>query len=384
MIRHVWNKTFPLKANLFLERIQSTSLRYFTISGEKYYQLAKDHLKSHQQIQEEREESNRKEQYKKPGIAVVKTIVKQTRGVVKKNSKKKDAQPEVNYMEKAQECMQIAAFVHGHNDALVSLANEALTKQDFDAKKDFKYVQGRDESENVMKTNTLLSELNDESGARAAMKLYQYAGMQGSKEALFNLGHLHWMGHESDGENEEGTVEKNQELGLKCFENAAKLDDNDARYFLSVHYLSEKCIDKRLRGLSLLENAGKNSHSGALHYLALLHRNGDQELNIEPCLTLFCKYLDQAADGGDGDALFIRAHCMLYGEDGFEMDKRAAVQNFERAGEAGNADGFISAGAIYFHGGVEVKKDQRRAFELYQQAGEMGSIEGKMPIVICN
>ncbi len=356
----------------------------------------------------EQEESNRQEQYqkpddadssarqsKRPGIAVVKTIAKQTRT----QQQQQQQQQHLNHhpkqqseWDKAQECMQIAAFVHGHLNAIVSLANRALTTPKFDAEKEYRFVTHaltKSPSDTPINTIVPMEELMGMPGAKVAEKLYETAGRRGSKEGWFNLGHLYWMGHDPD-------VAPDQELGLECFENAVDLGDDDARYFLSVHYLAQQQQEQhsdteedeaveelRKRGLMLLQEAGDNGHVGALYYLALMYRNGDVGLDIEPCMILYQEYLDEAADGGDGDALFLRAHCMYTGEDGYEVDRKSALDGFLEAGEAGNADGFVSAGAIYHNGGVHVKQDQRKAFELYQQAGELGSAEGWRNVVAC-
>ncbi len=363
--------------------------------GQDFYNQAKQHLQNHNQTLAEREETNRQKQYQKPGIAVVKTIAKQTRQqtqeeILKMNGSTPGTTTE---LEKAQECMQVAAFVHGYPDALVSLANHALSTKEFDAMKEYKFLMQRNtHTYNSAAADTILNleGLENKKGVEVARTLYEYAGRAGSKEGWFNLGHLYWTGHAPD-------IEPCQEAALECFEKAAALGDDDARYFLSVHFLGQEvnvdriddddyeCYleDDRKRGLMLLQEAGDNGHAGALYYIALLYRNGDIGLEIEPCTTLYQEYLDEAAEGGDGDALFLKAHCMYNGEDGYEMDKRKAVDFFVEAGEAGNPDGFVSAGAIYHHGGLDIKQDQRLAFELYQRAGELGSAEGWKNVVAC-
>ena len=324
---------------------------------------------------------------------MVKTIAKQARLQQKvKVRGEKVVQQQRSDLEKAQECMQIAAFVHGYNDAIVSLANHALaSSHGFNAVDEYKYVQTTAAAALILP----MEDLKNESGVRVALKLYQMAAEKGSKEAWFNLGHLYWTGHDR-GQDGADVVEENVPMALKCFENAVDLGDDDARYFLSVYHLSQDDDgdgdgdgdgddnnNARKRGLALVQEAGDNGHAGALYYLALLYRNGDAGLEIEPCLALFKEYLNEAADGDDADALFMRAHCLFHGEDGYAVDMNAALDGFVKSGEAGNADGFVSAGAMYHHGGYEVKKDQRRAFELYQQAGELGSIEGWKNVVAC-
>ena len=77
--------------------------------------------------------------------------------------------------------------------------------------------------------------------------------------------------------------------------------------------------------------------------------NGDAGLDISPCLTEeFADRLNLAADAGDSDALFLRGHCYYSGEDGYEQDLLAALEDFVTAAKAGNADAAISAGAMLY------------------------------------
>ena len=393
--------------------------------GEEYYQRAKQHLTNHEENKKDQEETNRAQQYKKPGIAVVKTIAKQTRqqtktklrkGKAKKaNVEESASEPGLSEWDKAQKCMQIAAFVHGYQNAIVSLANHALSSstKNFDADKEYKHVlsyissqnsdaggdgdsdgdgSDSDGKKNAIATIVPIQDFKGKGGAAIAKILYENAGRLGSPEGWFNLGHMLWTGHDPD-------VQVDVGRALECFEKAVDLGDDDARYFLSVYYLGQEdnhdagadgntnddglYDTSRKRGLQLLQESCNNGHVGALYYLALMYRNGDAGLDFEQCMDLYREYLDQAADGGDADALFLRAYCMCNGEDGYEMNKVKGLEGFVESGEAGNADGFVSAGALCHHGGIEIKRDQRRAFELYQQAGELGSVEGWKNVVAC-
>lgn len=371
--------------------------------GEYYYKQAKYYLEQYDRYLQIQEEENRKQQYggetKKSGIAVIKTIARQTRSQSKQQNaishqdKKYDATTQqsmdvgnnmktTDFIKEAHKCMQVAAFVYGHNDAIVSLANEALSKSQVDADTEYKYIL---EQETIINMNDIKA-CGERSGAHLAMKLYEYAGERGSKEAWFNLGHLLWTGHDG---NECDKISPDPDMAIDAFQKAIDLGDDDARYFLAVHYLGQESeatndqTEVRRHGLKLVQEAADNGHVGALYYLALMYRNGDEELEINPCFILFREYLDEAADNGDSDALFLRAHCLFHGADGYDMDKSKSLEGFIASGEAGNADGFVSAGAIYHHGCEQVKKDQRKAFQLYQQAGEMGSIEGWKNVVAC-
>ncbi len=399
--------------------------------GQKYYQLAKEHISNHERKQVQKEEMKQNEQYRNPtqdgtgsGIQVIKTIVKQNRressqrrrNEIMNNGQERSGgemtvgseSESTNDLEKAQEYMQLSAFVHSHNDAIVSLANHALSKSsEFEPTNEFKYVIGK---QTVFDGDVFNSIRNCVNGAQVAMILYRLAGENGSKEGWFNLGHLLWTGHEHAQKDasldsvSNGGIETNIPLALECFEKAVQLNDDDARYFLAVHYIgggvSVSTITKdvmdeyaenekeecRIRGLKLVQEAGDNGHAGALYYLALLYRNGDSTLDVEPCMRLFREYLDEAAEGGDADALFMRAYCQIHGEDGYDVNMCAALDGFIMAGDAGNADGYVSAGAMLHRGignDTQVKQDQRRAFELYQQAGEMGSLDGWRNVVAC-
>jgi len=365
--------------------------------GEYYYHQAKRFIEEHNISLAMKEEENRKQQYEKTksGLAVIKTIARQTRqerenqqnqktDVAVTRTKSMDNAKNgnlgnnviVDHLEKARECMQIAAFVHGYNDAIVSIANDALSKAQINAECEYKYVM---EQETVIDMDDINSN-GTKSGAHVAIKLYLFAGERGSKEAWFNLGHLLWTGHDL---NSTCNILPNHQKAIEAFQKAVELGDDDARYFLAVCYLGQEMQHDKRRGLRLVQEAADHGHGGALYYLALLYRNGHEELCIDPCLTLFREYLDEAADNNDPDALFMRAHCMFHGEDGYDMDKVKSLEGFLEAGKAGNADGYVSAGAIYHHGGINVKQDPRKAFELYQLAGEMGSAEGWKNVIAC-
>ena len=404
-------RQLPQAFGLFTKRTISSATSASLATGEQCYSQAKEYILRHQKALELKESANHEHQYdkSKSGLQVVKKIVNQARREQKetlnvqidftkgkksthintsngKNENRNDA--EENNLEKAREFMQLAAYLHGYNDAIISLANDALSKHVFDAKEEYKYIFQSDSTDNLIVDMDEIQECSQRGGAHVARKLYELAGERGSKEAWFNLGHLLWTGHDLGNEQ---SIEPDQSLAMNCFEKAVSLGDDDARYFLAVCYLGEQdegvddeiVMDLRRNGLKLVQEAADNGHVGALYYLALLYRNGDAGLEIEPCLNLFMEYLDEAADDGDGDALFLRAYCLFHGEDGYESDIRKALDGFLAAGEEGNSDGLVSAGALYHRGGYDIKKDQRMAFELYQEAGEMGNLEGWRNVVAC-
>jgi TPR repeat protein len=350
---------------------RNSQFRNFSAIGDSLYRQAEIYVQKHKENNDQVEARRQDEQYEsQSGIRLVKSIVKQHRA-----SKKIKDEQETNYLEKARACMEEAGLVHGHLNALVSLANEIL--KSYEEEVQFKHIDG-------MKTVIDMNDLNSLAPVQIALKLYEYAGEKGSKEAWFNKGHVHWNGYEYKWKNETILAPPQIELALKCFGRAVELGDDDARYFLGVNFLTEnETSDTRRRiGLDMISTAADNGHSGAMYYLSLLHRNGSRELGIEPNQRLFRYYLDQAADDNDGEALFMRAHCRAYGEDGYDLDLQLACTEFERAGTMNVMEGLVSAGAMY-HNGNGVKQDKRRAFELYQLAGEGGSIEGWRNVAAC-
>lgn len=345
--------------------------RVLSTIGESLFRKAEEYIQNQRENEERVEAHRQAEQYEsQSGIRLVKTIVKQHK-IHEKHKEKQN----INYLERARACIEEAGLAHGHLQALVSLANEILKCTEEEVQ--FKHVEG-------MKTVIDMNLLNSLAPIQVALMLYQYAGENGSKEAWFNQGHVHWNGYEYKWDNETISVPPNHQLALKCFEKAAMYGDDDARYFLGVHILNENeaTITRRRIGLDMIYTAANNGHTGAMYYLSLLHRNGSTELGIEPNQHLFRQFLDQAADGNDADALFMRAHCRFHGEDGYDLDLPLACIEFERAGTMNNMEGFISAGAMYHHG-QGVKQDKTRAFELYQLAGEGGSIEGWKNVAAC-
>ena len=148
------------------------------------------------------------------------------------------------------------------------------------------------------------------------------------------------------------------------------LGDADAMYFVAAQYLSSEKDQES--GYQLLCRAGHEfNHGPALHHLALLSL---QEAKKDDFRVL----LQTAVEADNPDSLFLQGHCYYNGEDGYEVNMKAALNSFLTAAENGHVDAMVSAGAMLHQYG-----DQRRAFELYQQAGELGSIEGWRNVVSC-
>ena len=348
------------------------------------------------------------------GVAVVRTIVKQTRQSSQPNNVKvekwdsktvrdDDAHDTNNtqsvgknldedyYQKEALQFLEEAALRYGHALALVRLGNEALElakKSSVSAEESLintdRCADWIDES--PINLSQILAQSsktidNDTEGDESispyislAHLLYEEAGKAGSAEAWYNLGHLLW---DRSGDDEEAIMK-----AMEAFNKAVDLGDSDAMYFVGAQYLSQQEDDEA--GYQLLVRAAHEyNHGPALHHLALLSLQGEDK-------DEFCGLLTKAAEAANPDSLFLQGYCFYHGEDGYEVDMKAALDNFLAAAENfEHVEAMVSAGAILHQGvispqgSVIIERDQRRAFELYQQAGELGSTEGWRNVVAC-
>jgi TPR repeat protein len=350
-------------------------------SGEDIYQNALELMELSKVQEQEKEQERSKKMYdswqksmkadrspKSQGVAVVKTLVKETRK--EKNNKSKDS------MEQAIELLETAANDHQHPMALVQLGNIKLQG----AQK-----KGSDTEEMALQ----------------AMDLFRRAGEGGSRVGWYNYGNLLWTGYpvdesdendendESDGDETitstavEKIIKPDLHKAMEAFMHAVDLGDTDAMYLVGVHRMSTKGRENTRSGLNLVKKAADSGHGGAIYYLALLNLNGEPTIRLEPCsLDVFVQLLDRAVEAGNVDALFTRGHSFFHGSEGYEQDYKRALEDFALAADSGHADSAVSAGAM-LHGGLGVPKDQRKAFEFYQMAGELGSKDGWKNVVAC-
>lgn len=345
---------------------------------------------------------------KNQGVAVVKTLVKQTRKEMKQKQ-----QPEQELQQRAQEKLQQAALEYGHAKALVHLGNQSL--QEASTAVTAALSSSFDKDDGAKDKNNSMDRANQL--VEKALECYKRAGEQGSKEGWFNLGHLLWTGFPDQSEQQHAADDNddtdivvilppNQQTAMEAFEKAIQLGDTDAMYFCGVHLLGlvdedeeqivingeSGGVDPRAteitKGLRLIQEAASSKeepHGGALYYLALLHLNGHGALGIPPCSPKeFCTRLDAAIAAGNEDALFLRGHSYYHGENGYPQDYVKALGDFLLAADADHADAAVSAGAM-LHAGVAnvIPRDQEKAFELYQHAGELGSLDGWRNVAAC-
>ena len=250
----------------------------------------------------------------------------------------------------------------------------------------------------VERGNQLLEQANKAKDSEESLALwknsldcYTKACSLGSPEGCFNQGNLIWNGWNSS-KGEVAPVVPDQKRAMEAFHQAITLGDADSMYFVGVQFLSvdeedhpsPNLLEQLSDGLQWIEKAASLGHGGALYYLALLHHNGHEALNIPACTPMqFAERLDMAVDAGEADALFLRGHSFYRGDSGYPLDYAKALNDFLAAADLGHADAAVSAGAVLHQSHPGVQQDQQKAFQLYQLGGELGSEDGWRNVVAC-
>jgi TPR repeat protein len=369
-----------------MAKLEESKAEKEQVKSEKMYEAWQKANEKQAEHDDEAVEKKPKKNSKSSGVAVVRTLVKQTH-----KDKATAKAEEAKWQEQAQGLLEKAALEFGYPLALVQLGNQELEQ----AQRDF----GSYRTSNHTVLDATKEKLD------RALDLYRKGGQGGAPEGWFNLGNLLWTGYpdqtEADYASDEILLPFDQKASVEAFRHAMDLGDADAMYFLGVNLLSPEEDDdgddgshpvppaddqiKDMRsGLAFIARAGDAGHGGALYYLALLHLNGLAALDIPACSPPeFVKYLDSAVEAEDSDALFLRGHCQYEGDSGYTVDYGKALADFLRASDEGNADAAVSAGAILHRGHPGVPQNHSKAFELYQHAGELGNTEGWRNVVYC-
>jgi TPR repeat protein len=316
-----------------------------------------------------------------PGMAVIKTIVKQTRADVKEREKKEkesaaslledvvitktdfkaekaaaDAREAARDPSEDPHYWLLKAAAAGHQEALILLGNHHLNL-----------------GNNAAKAEEKLSEINK------AVECYEKSEHPAGH---FNLGSIYYEG--SCG------IPVDTARGFDYFRRAADVGDIDACYFLGV----------TTDDIGLIKKAEEGNHSGALYYMAL-HRYGEcddvgggeeesEEESVKRREQRFRKEITAAAEAGSGDAMGVVGSCHFHGEDGFSIDHKVALEWWLKAADAGHADSAVSAGALLFNGSppggagkTSILVNRQHAFQMYQLGGELGSLDGWRNVAAC-
>jgi TPR repeat protein len=342
--------------------------------GEVLYEQYLTAMQEWSQLQHDQEQSKseklfaawEKSQEKEPtsdkagGVAVVKTLVRETKAAASKMP------PE---QEQAQLLLQRAALEHQHPLALIQYANSLLSS--------FRSNASQSSDTAVVPAGTALDTMED------CLRYYRMAGDAGCAAGYYNLAHILWDGVD-------GLVPARRDEARQLFYQAIQLGDTDAMFFCGVLRLGQEAEESRpdqlQKGLQWMEQAAEQGHPGALQYLAIFYLNGYPPLQIEPCseeefqrrLTLAVEYDDS------GDSYYLRGSCYYSGASGFPKDLTLSLEDFLAAAELGHGEACVNAGAM-LHQGVDdlIPANPVRAFQLYQRGGELGCREGWRNVVAC-
>ncbi|CAK4317821.1 unnamed protein product [Aphanomyces euteiches] len=187
-------------------------------------------------------------------------------------------------------------------------------------------------------------------------------------DALYNLGMIYYEDHP----NLEPPLKQDMPLAMSYFMKAAKIGDPSAQYFVGhiLHVGNDVVPANPLSGRILLEQAASQGHGGALYYLALLYRTGDEDMGISPDAAKCIKLLEQAIAADDDEALVCLGDMYREGwPPHVNVDVSRAHELYERAAKLGNAEALCTLGALaYANELYEV------AFQYYQAAADRHSM----------
>ncbi len=177
--------------------------------------------------------------------------------------------------------------------------------------------------------------------------------------ALVELGRLHLAGK---------GIEKDAQLALTLFEQAATLDYPAARFHIGYAYLLGEGVEKNLlKAREILSLAADQGHVFAMMSLAASYRKEHVALP-EPELA-HAWYL-KAHAAGEGKALLAIGYMMANGELG-QASHHKAVEAFQKAADEGVIEANTSLAYAYLTG-KGVKEDPEAAFHHYRRAAEGG------------
>lgn len=326
---------------------------------------------------------------KRVGVAVIKTIVKNTNQNQNDSINNQEKEKDI-LQQKANDILKLSAIQYQYPKALILLGNQLLEQQ-----------------QQQVNDNAITNQ-NNEKMLLKAIEYYRLAGQNGNSEGWYNLGHILWTGipavdddedddnqsdHNSNDSENIILLKPDRNKAMEAFEKACLLNDPDALYFVGVQLLNhdddeehnEENIKLMQKGFKYIEQSASLGHCNALYYVALLYLNGHEKLNIIPCNdNEFQIRLDEACVALSSDALFLRGNCYYHGDNQYIQNYQLALDDFINASELNHSNAAISAGAILFHGiNNSIPSNPQYAFQLYQHAGELDNIDGWKNVIAC-
>jgi TPR repeat protein len=98
---------------------------------------------------------------------------------------------------------------------------------------------------------------------------------------------------------------------------------------------------------------------------------------VRPDPAMAAQLMKQAAELGDGDAMFSMGVYYATGHVGVTKDEKTAAQWFQKAAQAGHAQGMYNLAIYLLNGTAGMPKDQPAALDWLRKAAVKGSKEAQ-------
>lgn len=220
-----------------------------------------------------------------------------------------------------------------------------------------------------------------------ALELFEIAGAQGNRDALFDLGVHYQYGSNKDTSKaieyyekaaEKGHPNAQNKLGrfysdpqfnridlaksFNYYKAAADQGNSDAQQSVALHYLNGEGVPQNTqKAIEYFQKAAEGGASWSHYQLGNIYRDrGDWAQAIEHY---------KVASTTSSDNKYNLGIIYEQGRPGIPQDMTKAAEYFEAAAKDGNAEAALHLGNLY-RDGKGVGKDLLKAIELYQDASE--------------
>lgn len=167
------------------------------------------------------------------------------------------------------------------------------------------------------------------------------------------------------------SVKTNKNLALQYYEKAALANDISAQYNLAAHYHENDPTNENAR--KYLEQAIENNDSDALNLQAQISlKNGDYQKAYQSFL--------QSATHNNSTALFY-LYLMNQSGIGTHQNNKTAFQLLQKSASLGHPEALFTLGSMYLTGN-SVQKNPTKAFHILQEAATLGHVKATVNTAI--
>lgn len=208
-----------------------------------------------------------------------------------------------------------------------------------------------------------------EQDLKKAVVWYERATENGSQEGMAQLGRCYLNGI---------GVRKDERFGLEWYYKAAEANNLSAMSFLGEALLngSSGIRENTKEGINWLKRAAEFGELSALVPLAIAYSDG----TVGEDLSLANTYLEEAAERGDTEAMYLFANNLRNGY-GIAKNNKRAFEWYQKAANNEHLEA-INQLAVFYSSGMGVAQNQRKAFELFKQASSLGNMDATANLAI--